>query len=232
MRLLDLFCGAGGAGAGYRSAGFDVVGVDLAPQPRYPFHFVQADALAFLSSADLSNFDAIHASPPCQRYSRARSIQGNEDIHPDLVGPTREALQATGLPYVIENVVGAPLHDPVTVCGTAFALRHDGFELRRHRLFESNVPLVGTVCRHELPAAPVFGHGAGANFRRRHGRGFESSDKAAIMGISWATRDEVSEAIPPVFAAYIGAQVLAFLFAAAGSHRNLTAAHDSYSVAV
>ena len=130
-RLLDLFCCAGGAGAGYAKAGFEVVGVDLHPQPRYPFEFHQADAMTF----DLSGFDAIHASPPCQAYT---VLGGREDLshYPDLVDAVRERLQAAGVPWIIENVPGAPLRDPITLCGAMFGLRS-----YRHRLFESSVQL-------------------------------------------------------------------------------------------
>ena len=142
-RLLDLFCCEGGAAMGYQRAGFEVVGVDLERRPRYPFEFHQGDALEFLE-AHAGDFDAVHASPPCQAYSITRHAHGK--AHPDLVGPTRAALEATGLPYVIENVPGAPLRDYVTLCGAAMgceALDVDSrrLVLRRHRLFESNVAL-------------------------------------------------------------------------------------------
>jgi DNA (cytosine-5)-methyltransferase 1 len=138
-RILDLFCGAGGAGMGYHRAGFDVVGVDLAPQPHYPFEFSQSDALAWLDYPLTLGlrFDAIHASPPCQAYSAMSACRpGLADQYPDLVAPTRELLEATGLPYVIENVPRAPLRDPVTLCGHMF-----GLPLYRHRLFEANFPI-------------------------------------------------------------------------------------------
>jgi DNA (cytosine-5)-methyltransferase 1 len=205
MRLLDLFCGAGGAAMGYHRAGFEVVGVDIKPQPRYPFAFFQADALM----VPVIGFDAVHASPPCQRYTIAQNARKNAAAHPDLVAPTREVLRRSGLPYVIENVVGAPLVNPVTLCGTAFGLEHDGFELRRHRLFECSFPVLTVPCRHRLPAAPVFGHNAGRDFYRRHGRGYNAAAKAAIMEIDWMTRDEVSQAIPPVFTELIGRFLLA-----------------------
>jgi len=138
--LLDLFCGAGGAAMGYYRAGFDVVGVDNRPQPRYPFTFVQADALEYCRAYG-RYFAAIHASPPCQLYSRTAKIlegKGLINRHPDLVSPTRVALQATRCPYVIENVPGAPLINPVELCGTQFSLR-----VYRHRLFESSMSLQG-----------------------------------------------------------------------------------------
>ena len=119
MRLLDLFCCAGGAGAGYAAAGFEVVGVDIDPQPRYPFEFVQGDALEYVAEHG-HKFDVIHASPPCQAFSRTKTLHTNE--HPDLIEPTRAALRATGKPYVIENVVGAPLLDPIKLDGRHFAM--------------------------------------------------------------------------------------------------------------
>jgi DNA (cytosine-5)-methyltransferase 1 len=123
-RIADLFCKAGGAGMGYYRAGFDVVGVDIEPQPRYPFEFVQADALTF----DLDGFDAYHASPPCQGFSAMKRATKVE--HADLLTPTRARLLATGRPFVLENVEGAPLHEPWKLCGTQF-----GLKTRRHRLF-------------------------------------------------------------------------------------------------
>lgn len=139
--LLDLFCGAGGASVGYHRAGFEVVGVDLHPQPDYPFEFWQADALTF----DLTGFDAVHASPPCQLHTRAKHLrvaQGGESKALDLVEPTRARLRSLGVPYVIENVPGAPLHG-VTLCGSSF-----GLKVRRHRVFESNVYIPPLACDH------------------------------------------------------------------------------------
>src|SRR5713226_9004155 len=130
-RLLDLFCGAGGAAAGYARAGFEVVGVDIRPQPRYPFAFHQADAL----TCSLDGFDAYHASPPCQLYSRTHRLW-KSSVHPDLVDPLRQRLRATGKPYMLENVPGAPLPGSIVLCGTMF-----GLGVLRHRLFESNVLL-------------------------------------------------------------------------------------------
>ena len=134
-KLLDLFCGAGGCSVGYHRAGFDVTGVDARPQPSYPFAFVQADALAYLGEHG-REYDAVHASPPCQRYSIARRIHGNGETHPDLLEPTRAALVSNGRPWIIENVPGAPVRFPVLLCGLMFGLR-----VFRHRLFESSVLL-------------------------------------------------------------------------------------------
>lgn len=154
IRLLDLYCGAGGCAVGYSRAGFDVVGVDLNPMPRYPFEFHQGDALDYLREHG-HEFDVIHASPPCQAYCSLKSMP-NAKVHPDLVAPTREALEATGKPYVIENVPGAPLLSPTMLCGTMFGLGTGDADLRRHRLFETNWSLVlpfGMFCKHGRRAA-------------------------------------------------------------------------------
>jgi DNA (cytosine-5)-methyltransferase 1 len=219
-RLLDLFCGAGGAAMGYHRAGFDVVGVDIAPQPHYPFEFHQADALEWVSDPGLvaRSFDAIHASPPCQAYSAGKNMWHGrlpDDRHPDLVAPTRQALIAAGLPWVIENVVGAPLLDPITLCGDSF-----GLGVKRHRLFESSLILWNPpTCRapHPLFVVSVFGGGALSrtpplgsrdNFMQR--RNHVAHAEAQIhMGIDWMTRDELSQAIPPAYTEWIGAQLLA-----------------------
>jgi DNA (cytosine-5)-methyltransferase 1 len=213
-RLLDLFCGAGGAAMGYHRAGFDVVGVDIVPQPHYPFLFVQGDALDYLRLVDLDRYDAIHASPPCQAYSQGKNIWHTRlprERHPDLVGPTRGLLKATGLPYVMENVVGAPLTNYVTLCGDMF-----GLGVKRHRLFETSFMVWNPpVCRSDHPDffVSVFGGGAKA---KKKGNGFpktniihERAQKA--MGIDWMNRDEMSQAIPPAFTEWIGAQLLEVL---------------------
>lgn len=214
MRLLDLFCGAGGAGMGYARTGFEVVGVDVAPQPRYPFAFIQADALS-LDMRFIRSFDAIHASPPCQRFSDLAKRNDNADAWPDLVGPIRDLLASSGSPYIIENVEGAPLIDPVMLCGTMFP------ELRviRHRLFESNIPLdVPAHGKHSL----VFTH----DKRKAHygklnewtspvqvtgGGNCSKAAAADAMGIDWMTKNELNEAIPPAFTEHLGRQLMANL---------------------
>lgn len=207
-RLLDLYCGAGGAGMGYSLAGFDVIGVDLHPQPRYPFDFVQADALDIEAYAELvGRIDAVHASPPCQAYTRAGALRTNRADHPRLIEPTRALLRALGLPYVIENVPGAPLLDPVQLCGTSFGLGGDGWELQRHRLFETSFHARGTACAHRLPAISIVGHGATKATRERLGRNPRIAEKRAAMGIKWTNRDELSEAIPPAYTNHIGRQL-------------------------
>lgn len=201
---------------GYHRAGFDVVGVDIAPQKNYPFEFIQADALAVLRAGGVGrwlvpeSFDAIHASPPCQAYTRAGALRVEKRSHPDLIGPTRALLEQTGLPWVIENVPGAPLMDPVQVCATGFfplgyAL---DWELQRHRLFEANFPIQGTACRHSgKPTISVVGHGATKATRTKLGRNPSIAEKRLAMGIDWMNRDELSEAIPPVYTRFIGIQL-------------------------
>lgn len=219
-RLLDLFCGAGGAAMGYHRAGFEVVGVDINPQPNYPFEFIKDDALFLLSrlvdGRDIGRrgdyvlgcFDAIHASPPCQAYTRAGALRTVKIDHPDLIGPTRDLLLKTGLPYVIENVPGAPLFGAVQLCGTAFGLGGPDWDLQRHRLFECSFPLQPTGCFHERPAISVVGHGATKATRERLGRNPLIAEKRAAMGIDWMNRDELSEAIPPIYTEYVGNRLI------------------------
>lgn len=194
-RLLDLFCGAGGAAKGYADAGFEVVGVDIAPQPRYPYAFHQADALTF----PLDGFDAVHASPPCQAFSLAQRIRDRD--HPDLVAPIRERLTEAGLPYVIENVVGAPLKNPIMLCGAMFP------ELRvyRHRLFEASF----TLAQPEHPAhtAPLRKMGRPpqpGEYMHVVGNFSGAAAARAAMGIEWMTRDELRESIPPAYTRWVG----------------------------
>ena len=211
-RLLDLFCGAGGCAMGYHRAGFDVVGVDLNPQPRYPFEFHQADAMEF----PLGGFDAIHASPPCQGYSIANNIHQRTD-HPLLISDVRDRLVEAGVPYVIENVEGAKNHmvNPVTICGLSV-----GCNVRRHRLFECNFPVMVPPCGdHSGDWLLVFGHtvltrgkvtgkakGGGNTIKRQH-VGVERGREA--MGIPWMNRDELSEAVPPNYTEHLGHYLLA-----------------------
>ncbi len=213
MKVLDLFGGAGGSAKGYSLAGFDdITGVDIEPQPRYPFKFVQADVLEYLAEHG-HEFDVIHASPPCQAY-----IQRNKNLktkHPKLIEPVRAVLQDLGVPYVIENVEGAPLKSPIMLCGTGF-----GLLVRRHRLFEcSNPPLFvppcnhwGTVAAGDYAAVYAFG-GKG----HRHGPGIRDPksnpgpDWAEAMGIDWMNRKELTQAIPPAYTEYIGTQLLRML---------------------
>lgn len=211
--LLDLFCGAGGAAMGYHRAGFDVVGVDIEPQPHYPFEFIRADAIGFFGSEDWIRygwrFDAMHASPPCQAFTFAKVIQGND--HPDLLTPTRDLLKRTGLPWVIENVPGAPMRRDLILCGTQFGLEADGFEVRRHRWFEFSdpnlAPALVTPCWHRLPPVYGSGHSQDKPHRERYGFCGAATSKKA-MDVEWMNRGEQQQAIPPAYTEFIGAQLI------------------------
>ena len=196
MKLLDLFCGAGGAGMGYHQAGFDVVGVDIEPMRDYPFEFVLGDALEYLKSHG-HEFDFIHASPPCQAYSSMQHIHKNSDEHPDLVAPTRELLMQIGKPYVIENVVGAPLRPDLMLCGSMFGLR-----IIRHRIFELSfdMPVLTPPCHHVNMYDPWH------NKQKRDANLFREA-----MGINWMRdagggkrKGTLALAIPPAYTKFIG----------------------------
>jgi DNA (cytosine-5)-methyltransferase 1 len=206
-RLLDLFCGAGGAAMGYHRAGFEVIGVDINPQPHYPFEFYQADALEY----PLNGFDIIHASPPCQPYSAmSRCRPGLASEYAALVIETRDALRASSLPYVIENVPGAPLIDPVELCGHMF-----GLALYRHRLFESNVPLSTPPHPEHVTPASKAGHWRPGTIISVAGHVAPMTEARRAMGIDWTSRDELTEAIPPAYSEWIGRQLLAAIGRAA-----------------
>ena len=212
-RLLDLFCGAGGAAMGYHRAGFEVVGVDIKPQPHYPFEFRQADALTY--PADFYGFDAVHASPPCQGYSNLR----RKIEHPRLIEPVRERLKASGLPYVIENIEDArrELANPVRMCGSTFNLN-----VRRHRWFECSFPVMVPPCQHDgREIRAYYGKKGwlvwtpGAAAVQKQGRKPILRGKVeqalADMGIDWMTWDELREAIPPSYTEFIGEQLLSMI---------------------
>lgn len=212
--LLDLFSGAGGAAAGYAAAGFEVVGVDIERQPRYPFDFIQADwteSLAILPGVwerDGRPY-AIHASPPCQRYSKyTLRHAGRRDQHPDLVDEVREHLALIGVPFVIENVPGAPLSNAVTLCGSSF-----GLGVRRHRLFEvyPEPPLLVPPCVHGAPVMQVYGNSGGSSTRNPRARFGTRDQWGAAMGIEWMTAHELTEAIPPAYTAFLGEHLRALL---------------------
>lgn len=188
---------------GYRQAGFDVVGVDLKRQAHYPFDFHQADALTFPTDG----FDAIHASPPCQRWSKATGTRGKPLDHPDFVATIRARLIDSGVPFVIENVPKAPLREDLLLCGSMFDLR-----VVRHRIFESNVPLPqpahGT---HHADYVTVAGHTGGSS-KRDGAIGFGSTDDwREAMGIGWMVGRELAEAIPPAYTEFIGRQLMEHL---------------------
>lgn len=214
MRLLDLFCGAGGAAMGYYRAGFtEIVGVDIKPQPHYPFRFVRADALEGHTLPQ--GFDVIHASPPCQSFSKTRAIlrgKGLRNPGVDLVAQTRALLRRHGRPYVIENVPGAPLEAPIVLCGTMFGLR-----VYRHRLFEcSELILAPGDGPHEHTTGSHRGYSKDTPFITVGGNNYNREQGAAAMGIGWPmTRAELSQAIPPAYTEFIGRQLIAALERAA-----------------
>lgn len=225
-RLLDLFCCAGGAGQGYADAGFDVIGVDILPRPRYPFEFRQADVLT-LDLAWVRSFDAIHASPPCQAHTAMKSMHNAKD-HLDLVPETRALLQSSGRPWIMENVVGAPLEDPILLCGTMFGLGVDDAELRRHRLFETSFQILfHPECQHgqrdvigvygghirnrrRVRTIGVYGEGV-RDSRRKFDKGvpdFSIEQGRQAMGIDWMTTAELSQAIPPAYTKFLGEHLM------------------------
>jgi DNA (cytosine-5)-methyltransferase 1 len=226
-RILDLFCGAGGASVGYSLAGFDVTGVDSDPRGnlswRYPFKFHIGDWSEWVDRFD--EFDVIHASPPCQAYSVTRHSHTNQ--HPELLEPVRDALVKWGGPYVIENVPGAPLITPLRLCGTEFnltAVDWDGTKLflKRHRLFESDMELRGRggcMCKYYLELGMEVGgvYGGGTSDRRRARdvrRGGYTPAKAVrseLLGIDWMTVKQQSQAIPPAYTEHIGRQIHRYL---------------------
>ena len=207
-RLLDLFCGAGGCSVGYMQAGFDVTGVDLHLQKNYPFTFHQGDALHFLAE-HWQEFDAIHASPPCQAYSVAAQSERNAGKeYPDLLAPTRGLLELTGLPWVIENVPGAPMRPDIKICGCQV-----GLELRRERWFETSwQPFVMlSPHHHDKPVVSVVGHGTPSWVRQQLGYNPSIADYRAAMGIDWMNRNELSQAIPPAYTELVGLELAAHL---------------------
>lgn len=216
-KALDLFCKAGGAGAGLHRAGFDVVGVDTVFQPRYPFDFIWADAL----TVSLEGFDFIWASPPCQGYTSMRYAPGAKGA-PLLIDAVRDRLAASGVPYCIENVEAAAwaLRDPVTLCGSMFGLGAQGCRTQRHRLFECSFPIDRPACSHDArPVIGVYGGHARRRAASAGGRGTQDvwcdGHKAAAseaLGIDWMTLSELSEAIPPAYSEYIGRAALPHCF--------------------
>ena len=247
-RLLDLFCGAGGAAMGYHRAGFDVVGVDIKPQPRFPFTFVQADALEY----PFDGFDAIHASPPCQFYSIMRNLPWLKDReYWDSIPPTRERLSEATVPWVIENVAGAPL-DGIMLCGQMFGLRQiDGTPIYRHRLFESTEflmapghpkhyetvvpgPLLGSR-QTRMSGIPTANQWKSSGIDRG-GAGHSGTNRAygAAVGIDWMDRDGLSQAIPPAYTEYIGRQLIRYLNGGTDAHPQRDASeaisHDPSSI--
>ncbi len=208
LKALDLYCGAGGAGMGLHLAGFDVTGIDLHFQKNYPFTFIQGNAL----EADLTGYDLVWASPPCQRHSALKHRTGID--YECFIAATRERLKSSGCSFIIENVAGAPLINPVTLCGSSF-----GLGVRRHRIFESNRPITGSVCQHHLQPDPIDVTGTGGfqpNPRKLKTGGKSRKPKNLqeardSMGMQWARRPEISQAIPPAFSEFLGLQIIDML---------------------
>ena len=216
-KLLDLFCCAGGAGYGYSLAGFDVVGVDIEPQPEYPFEFIQDDAIKFCKER-ANEFDVIHASPPCQHFTKYNNCRKNlKEKYEDLIEPTRRVLVGSGKPYVIENVERTPLINPITLCGSMF-----GLDVRRHRLFESNVFIMQPSCQHDIWEPNRFP--GGRSRERGHARikcratvevgrwNIPIQTQQEAMGINWITDlRKLSQSIPPAYTKFIGERLIEYL---------------------
>jgi DNA (cytosine-5)-methyltransferase 1 len=223
-RLLDLCCGQGGASVGYHRAGFDVTGVDLALKrladgtytddtaipARYPFEFIKADAFEVLADATfMARFDAIHASWPCQAHSIASKYKGTAGRHKDLIAPGRPAMQATGLPWIIENVPGAPVRADYLLCGCMFGLPG----LRRERWFETSWHgfAMNLGHDHREPVVTVAGHGPPSWVREGVSVPVTVADWRRAMGIDWMTRDGLAQAIPPAYTEFLGGELLSHL---------------------
>lgn len=204
-RLLDLCCGGGGASMGYHRAGFEVVGVDIAPMPRYPFEFHQADAIEFLLEHG-REFDIVHASPPCQPYTRmSKCREGLAGEYDDtIIAAIRDICRDLEIPFIIENAVGAPLFDPIELCGHMF-----GLQLYRHRWFETSVPIAAPPHKpHTLPTSAA-GRWKPGTIMTVAGHCAPISVAKDAMGIGWMTRDELAEAIPPAYTEYLGGRLMA-----------------------
>lgn len=205
MKAADLFCGGGGAGIGIHRAGFDVEGWDIKQGLTYPFLRHICDALL----ADLSGFDFVWASPPCQKHTALRHVAGRD--YECFINRTREKLKHWGGPYIIENVVGAPLIEPVMLCGSSF-----GLGVRRHRLFESNLSLTSPSCRHDLQLEPIDVSGVGyfqysERKKKTGGKGrkpFTLNHCRLLMDMPRASRAEIAQAIPPIYAEFLCRQVI------------------------
>jgi DNA (cytosine-5)-methyltransferase 1 len=222
-KILDLFCKAGGAAKGYHMAGFFVYGIDIENQPNYPFVFQKCDAIAALKvKRFIDSFDAIHASPPCQFYSKARALSkarnnGIYGEHPDYISIVRELLKETGKPYIIENVSGAPLINPIKLYGSQFK----NIYTQRERWFESNIPLKEPEEPKSKMKTPSAGNGIGEDGSisicgSGGVKGLNSQQIRlywgfAMGGIDWMTRNELAEAIPPAYTEFIGKQLIEYL---------------------
>jgi DNA (cytosine-5)-methyltransferase 1 len=206
--VLDLFCCQGGAGYGYSRAGWRVHGVDILPQPRYPFWFEQADALEYLRQGNARHFDLIHASPPCQAFTVYGNNAGHvRDDHPNLIPEVRDLLERSGKPYVIENVPKAPLKGWIQLCGTSF-----GVEVRRHRWFESSLPLEALPCAHgRFTERKYPGSSNRPNGRTVCNLGeyrVPLNVQRAVTGYHWMDLYGISQSHPWQFTQWIGMQAL------------------------
>lgn len=207
MKLLDLFCGAGGAAKGYHDAGFEITGVDIKPQPNYPYKFIQADALEY----SLEDYDAIHASPPCQFATAYKRNRGHVKPAINLIPQTRERLRQAGVPYVIENVEGARDHllSPIMLCGSSF-----GLDIRRHRLFETNFLVPGVPCDHKWQTPRFPSPKNRENLRCTVEIGvwrIPKEQQRRAMQIDWMSIPELSQAIPPAYTWYIGTHLKSYI---------------------
>ncbi len=209
QRIADLYCGAGGAAKGLHDAGFDVVGFDNRPQPRYPFEFHMTDAL----TVDLGTFDAVWASPPCQAFSNvANHARASGLEYPDLVDATRHKVEESELPWIIENVVGSPLRLDLMICGSMF---DPPMDVRRHRIFESNIPLQYPMwpCRHALmgPRFELYEHYKQRLSSTVRVNGGYTKGASEAMEIHWMTRKELTQAVPPRYSAFLGKQLIEYV---------------------
>ena len=226
-KILDLFCKAGGAAKGYADAGFDVVGVDIVPQPNYPYRFIHMDAIEFLKTQDLAEFDAIHASPPCQKHSKCQQLSkarngGQYGEHLDFISQTRDLLKAIGKPYIIENVEGAPLQSPLSLYGSQF----ENLYTQRRRLFESNISLKAPEKKMQRHKTPTAGNGIGEDgwisicgsggVRGMNAKQIVLYWGFALGGIDWMTREELAEAIPPKYTEFLGRQLISHIYSERG----------------
>lgn len=213
LKAIDLYCCAGGTSMGLYRAGYDVTGVDIKKMPRYPFRFIRADVLS-LTPEYLRQFDFIWASPPCQKHTAMKTMH-NAKEHPDLIPATRAMLKAAGVPWVMENVEGAPLIEPVTLCGSMFGLGIPEAQLRRHRGFEASFPLPALACSHREGATiGIYGGHVRNRVRREgsHARGVEDftfEQGCEAMDIHWMNLMELCQAIPPAYGEHIGRAALA-----------------------
>ena len=224
-QLLDLFCGGGGAGKGYVDAGFEVVGVDI-KQRNYPYDFIQGDVMEILEDEDfIKSFDFLHSSPPCQYYSRLKYLSGNveewESNHVDLIAPVREKLkyykEKYGIEYIIENVEGAPLINPIKLCGSQF----DNMFTQRPRLFESSIELreldikVSSMGTSKLGTISENGTVSICGKRNLQGLNAEQTRLYYCIALGgdcqWMTLEELTQCIPPQYTKYLGNQIIEYL---------------------